>query len=132
MEKDFERGCFLRNINDVEGALDDFMTAVTLAPEVPAYLAMRADAYSALGMSEKAKADYQKITEIEAKDGTTSFSAYAFVALGDYAKAIEIVDSILEKSEDLQSDYYTAACIYSRMGDKAKALDYLEKSLDLR
>ena len=61
----FERGCFLRNINDVEGALDDFMTAVTLAPEVPAYLAMRADAYSALGMSEKAKADYQKITEIE-------------------------------------------------------------------
>lgn len=126
----FERGCFLRNINDVEGALDDFMTAVTLAPEVPAYLAMRADAYSALGMSEKAKADYQKITEIEAKDGTTSFSAYAFVAFGDYTKAIEIVDSILEKTEDLQSDYYTAACIYSRMGDKAKALDYLEKSLE--
>lgn len=126
----YSRGCFLRNMNDVKGALEDFTMAVTTSPESPLAYIMRADAYSALGINEKAMADYQKVIELETASGEFDRSPYAFVALGKKAKGIAIMDSLIEKRKEDAGTYYNAACLYSRMKDKSKALEFLEKSME--
>ena len=50
--------------------------------------------------------------------------------LGQYDKAIEAVDSIIARDDDRAGNYYDAACLYSRMKNKEKALYYLEQSLE--
>ena len=41
------------------------------------------------------------------------------------------MDSIIAREEDRAGSYYDAACLYSQMDNKQKALEYLEKSLEL-
>ena len=50
--------------------------------------------------------------------------------MGDNEKAIEAIDTIIARNEDKKGNYYDAACMYSRMKSKEKALEYLEKSLE--
>lgn len=41
------------------------------------------------------------------------------------------MDSILARDDDRAGNYYDASCLYARMGNKTKSLEYLEKSMEL-
>lgn len=69
--------------------------------------------------------------EIENTPEKYSCIHYAYQGLGQYDKAIEMMDSIIAREEDRAGSYYDAACLYSQMDNKQKALEYLEKSLEL-
>ena len=51
------------------------------------------------------------------------------VEFADKNKAIETLNKVLEKTDD-NGTFYDAACLYSIMGNKDKALSYLRKSLE--
>ena len=60
------------------------------------------------------------------EDAECSF--YAYYYLGQKDKAIEVLNTALDK--DKKGNCYDAACLYSVMGEKEKALSYLRQSLE--
>lgn len=54
---------------------------------------------------------------------------YAYLGLGKKEFAIAVQDSILAHNDD-KGSYYDAACLYSKMGEYNKALDYLRTALE--
>ena len=126
----YRRGWFKSLSGDEEGAIEDYNMCIALEPDASYAFASRGDAYSRLGKSEAAKADFLKVIEIEDTPEKYEFIHYAYQGLGDNEKAIEAIDTIIARNEDKKGNYYDAACMYSRMKSKEKALEYLEKSLE--
>ena len=89
----------------------------------------RANLYDKQGKNELAKADYEKIIEIEKDPKDYENAHYAFQALGNYEKAIEVMDSIIARDSTEAGTFYDAACLYARMKKPQDAMRYLEKSL---
>lgn len=114
--------------DDTEGAIEDLTTASILEPDNSYIYITRADAYMKLDKKELAEADYNKVIEIESTPEDYDRIAYAYHGLGQNDKAIAAMDSIIAR--DSINSFYDAACLYSRMKDKEKALLFLEKSLE--
>ena len=127
----YRRGWFKEGIGDVEGAIEDFTMAITLDPEYVYSYESRANVYAKQGKADLAKADYEKIIELEPTPDDYQVSMYAYQALGNIEKAVEIMDTIIARDPTRAGAYYEAACLYSRMRQTDKALDYLEKSLSM-
>lgn len=127
----YRRGWFKELTGDFDGAIEDLSICVVLDPEESYAFETRGDIYLRQGKKELAEADFLKVIEIENTLEKYSCIHYAYQGLGQYDKAIEMMDSIIAREEDRAGSYYDAACLYSRMDNKQKALEYLEKSLEL-
>ena len=127
----YRRGWFKELTGDFDGAIEDLSICVVLDPEESYAFETRGDIYLRQGKKELAEADFLKVIEIENTPEKYSCIHYAYQGLGQYDKAIEMMDSIIAREEDRAGSYYDAACLYSRMDNKQKALEYLEKSLEL-
>ena len=77
----------------------------------------------------KAKKDFEKVIELDSIPSQAECSFYAYYYLGQKEKAVEVLDSVLINED--KGNYYDAACLYSVMGEKEKALEYLQRSLEL-
>lgn len=118
----------IRKYND---AVEDYNTAIVLAPkltEYPYLLMRRGDAYRLLGKKNEAKADYEKLLEVE-KDSvlnSDSWTPFAFSGLGNADKAIETMQYIIDNdTTDKNGSLYNMACIYARLEQKETAIKYL-------
>lgn len=127
----YRRGWFKSLLGDDDGAIEDFTMSVTLDPEDSHSYVSRGDVYLRQGKSELAKADYQKVVEIEDAPEKYECVHYAYQGLGLDEKAIAVMDTIIVRGEDKKGNYYDAACLYSRMRNKEKALEYLAKCLEM-
>ena len=127
----YRRGWFKELTGDFDGAIEDLSICVVLDPEESYAFETRGDIYLRQSKKELAEADFLKVIEIENTPEKYSCIHYAYQGLGQYDKAIEMMDSIIAREEDRAGSYYDAACLYSRMDNKQKALEYLEKSLEL-
>ena len=127
----YRRGWFKELTGDFDGAIEDLSICVVLDPEESYAFETLGDIYLRQGKKELAEADFLKVIEIENTPEKYSCIHYAYQGLGQYDKAIEMMDSIIAREEDRAGSYYDAACLYSRMDNKQKALEYLEKSLEL-
>ena len=125
------RGWLKKGINDVEGAIEDYSMAITLDPEYAYAYASRAKMYEKQGNTELAKADYEKVIELEPTPDDYAVSMYAYQALGNIDKAIEVMDSLIARDSTSAGVYYDAACLYSIMHRTDAALTYLEKCLNM-
>lgn len=128
----YSRGYLKMEIGNVEGAIEDLSMSIAITPDVSYAYVARGNIYQKQGNTELAKADYQKIIEIENSPELYDRIPYAYQGLGEYDKAIAAQDTIIARSEkdELQGNYYDAACLYSRMNDKENSLKYLEKALE--
>lgn len=124
------RGWYKNLDGDLEGAIEDMTTSIVLNPDNAYAYECRGDIYMRQGKKELAEADFKKVIEIENSPEKYSCVEYAYQGLGQYDKAIAALDTIIARGEDHASDYYNAACLYSRMKDKENALKYLEKSFE--
>ena len=122
----YRRGWFKELTGDFDGAIEDLSICVVLDPEESYAFETRGDIYLRQGKKELAEADFLKVIEIENTPEKYSCIHYAYQGLGQYDKAIEMMDSIIAREEDRAGSYYDAACLYSRMDNKQKALEYLE------
>jgi len=127
----YRRGWFKEINEDIEGAIDDYSISLTLDPKYTYSYVSRAKMYDKLGKKEQAKADYEKVIEIENKPENYNVIHYAYYGLGKIEKAIEAMDSIIKLNKDDPGTYYDAACLYSLMNRSTEALEYLEKCLSM-
>ena len=127
----YRRGWYKDMSGDPEGAVEDLSMSIVLDPDYTYSYMTRADIYMKQNKTELAVADYKKIIEIEDSPEKYECIPYAFLGLGEKEKAIAAIERIILKDTTDAGNYYDAACLYSRMKDKANALKYLEKSLEL-
>ena len=126
----YRRGFYKDNTRDVEGAIEDYSMAIALNPDYAyAYLG-RADMYTLQGNEEAAKADYHKVLEIDTVPDTDACAMYAYMELGERNNAKVFMQRMIDENPDDKGVYYDAACLYSRMGEKEEAVDYLRLSFE--
>ena len=126
----YRRGWFKEAVDDIDGAIEDFTISLTLDPEYVHSYISRANMYEKQGKKELAKADYEKIIEIESTPDDYEVSMYAYQALGNNDKAIEVMDTLIARDSTRAGIYYEAACLYSKKNKQEEALSYLETSLE--
>lgn len=124
----YRRGWFEDHSGNVEEAIEDYTMAITLQPnEAYAYL-NRGVLYRLKGENAKAESDFKQVVRLDSILEDAECSFYAYYYLGQKDKAIEVLNTALDK--DKKGNCYDAACLYSVMGEKEKALSYLRQSLE--
>lgn len=124
----YRRGWFKDHSGNVEEAIEDYTMAITLQPnEAYAYL-NRGVLYRLKGENAKAESDFKQVVRLDSIPEDAECSFYAYYYLGQKDKAIEVLNTALDK--DKKGNCYDAACLYSVMGEKEKALSYLRQSLE--
>lgn len=124
----YQRGWFKDHSGDIEGALEDYTMAITLQPNVAYAYLNRGVLYRLKGENAKAESDFKQVVRLDSIPEEAECSFYAYYYLGQKDKAIDILNTILDK--DKKGNCYDAACLYSVMGEKEKALSYLRQSLE--
>ena len=124
----YRRGWFKDNIKDIDGAIEDYTTSITLDADYPYAIMSRGNMYLLKGESELAKQDFEMVVQKDTIPEEGSCTMYALMHLGRNEEAIEWMNKMLESSEE-EGVRYEAACLYSLMGDAEKSLYYLEESL---
>lgn len=124
----YRRGWFKDNIKDIDGAIEDYTTSITLDSDYPYAIMSRGNMYLLKGENELAKKDFEMVVQKDTIPEEGSCTMYALMHLGRNDEAIEWMNKMLESSEE-EGIRYEAACLYSLMGDIEKSLYYLEESL---
>lgn len=124
----YRRGWFKDNIKDIDGAIEDYTTSITLDSDYPYAIMSRGNMYLLKGENELAKKDFEMVVQKDTIPEEGSCTMYALMHLGRNDEAIEWMNKMLESSEE-EGVRYEAACLYSLMGDTEKSLYYLEESL---
>ncbi|PIU41976.1 MAG: hypothetical protein COS99_02580 [Candidatus Omnitrophica bacterium CG07_land_8_20_14_0_80_42_15] len=89
--------------------------------------------YDNLHMQEEAIAEFAKASEINPDYLHARISlAFSYKEMGHIDKAIEEFQFILSKQSDLPVIYFQLALLYKEKKDKAKAIELLNKALDLK
>jgi tetratricopeptide (TPR) repeat protein len=88
-------------------------------------------AYEGTGKLPEAIAEYQKAVELSNGDQDASASlAHAYAVVGKRAEAEQILRDLQNKSKDSKVPPYILATIYAGLGEKDKAMLFLEKAYD--
>lgn len=122
----YRRGWFLDKVGIVDEAIETYSLAIALNPTYAYSYCCRGALYELKGETEKCRKDMQKVLELEPNINDNACAQFAYLALGDTIAAINFMDSILAH---YSNETYDAACLYSRIGDTSKALDYFEQTL---
>ena len=115
---------------DLEGAIEDYSIAIALKPEMGYNYTRRAEVYMRQGDEEAAKADNLKVIELDTVPNRESTAMYAYQALGEHERAKEFMQRLIDEEPDYEGNYYDAACLYARMGEKEQAIDYLRQAFE--
>jgi eukaryotic-like serine/threonine-protein kinase len=89
--------------------------------------------YEGSGQRLEAIPEYQKAVELSQGDtDPTAGLAHAYATAGKRAKAEKILRELLQKSKTSYISPYMIATIYSGLGEKDRAFEFLEKAYDER
>ena len=115
---------------DYAGALELYNTSIDLNPDY-SYIYMQKGNLLKTFLNDTiaAKDCFLKVLEIEKGIDDNMCKHYAYVGLGDYTKAIEVTDSLLAMFPT-PGNHYDAACVYGRMGNAEKAMQYFKMALE--
>lgn len=123
----YRRGFVKDNTGDAVGAIEDYSMALVLNPDITYALVQRGDCYKKQGNLAAAEADYERDLQIDTVYNGNCNAQYAYLGLGEIGKAKEVQDSILSHTQNAGT-FYDAACLYSKMGEYDKAMEYLKTS----
>ena len=125
----YRRAYFKDNLQDVDGAIEDYSMAIALNPGFAyAYLG-RGDKYLLKGQKEAAMKDYQMVVALDTVYSESNCVQFALFGLGEIDRAKAVQDSILANSAS-SGNYYDAACLYARIGENENALNFLKQSFE--
>jgi len=89
--------------------------------------------YEGTGKLPEAIAEYQKAVELSNGDQDASASlAHAYAAIGKKGEAEKILRDLELQSKDIYVSPYILATVYAGLGEKDKAIQFLEKAYDER
>lgn len=121
------RGFTRDHLGKTNEAADDYDTAITLQPMVISYY-FRGRHYWNLGDKDKAIADFKQAVEMDTVPDPASPSIMLLGYLGRTDEAEALIAEIGKDAESMV--LYNAACYYAMFGDKQKAVDFLNQSVD--
>lgn len=121
------RGFTRDHLGKTNEAADDYDTAITLQPMVTSYY-FRGRHYWNLGDKDKAIADFKQAVEMDTVPDSASPSIMLLGYLGRTDEAEALIAEIGKDAESMV--LYNAACYYAMFGDKQKAVDFLNQSVD--
>lgn len=125
----YRRGWFKDHSGDLDGAIEDYTLSIAMEPDNAYTYLNRGILYRLRGDVSAAENDFKQVIKLDSIPDEMECAQYAYYYLGDTEKAISIVNGMLKKND--MGNYYDAACLYSIMGEKEKAISYLRKSLEL-
>ena len=123
-----QRGWIKDHTGDLDAAIEDYTIAITLEPNYAYTIMNRGRAYYLKGEKDMAKSDFEEAIAKDTIEGGGMAAMYSYVYLGKYDEAIAILNRYFGKKYNGYN--YEAACVYSLMNNKEKALEYLRKSLE--
>lgn len=126
----YRRGWYKDNSRDIDGAIEDYTMSIVLSPDFAYAHLGRGDMYLLKGDTSAAKADYEKVVELDTIPGSNSCAQYAFWGLGQKEQAVDFMNRIIQSDSANAGNYYDAACLYSRMGELDQAMHYIEIALE--
>lgn len=121
------RGFTRDHLGKTNEAADDYDTAITLQPMVTSYY-FRGRHYWNLGDKDKAIADFKQAVEMDTVPDPASPSIMLLGYLGRTDEAEALIAEIGKDAESMV--LYNVACYYAMFGDKQKAVDFLNQSVD--
>lgn len=121
------RGFTRDHLGKTNEAADDYDTAITLQPMVTSYY-FRGRHYWNLGDKDKAIADFKQAVEMDTIPDSSSPSIMLLGYLGRTDEAEALIAEIGKDAESMV--LYNTACYYAMFGDKQKAVDFLNQSVD--
>lgn len=123
------RGFTRDHLGKTNEAADDYDTAITLQPMVISYYYyFRGRHYWDLGDKDKAIADFKQAVEMDTVPDSASPSIMLLGYLGRTDEAEALIAEIGKDAESMV--LYNVACYYAMFGDKQKAVDFLNQSVD--
>ncbi len=125
----YRRGWFKDNTGDMDGAIEDYTMSIVLEPTYAYAYTNRGILYWKKNNKDAAVADFKKTIELDTVPNDNSSAQYAYLYLGQITEAKEWMNKVLEKSTD-KGNYYDAACLYSVIGEKEQAIDYLRLAFE--
>ena len=126
----YGRGLEYEVLKDFDSALEDYSKGLLLDEDnIPIRLMRGRLILLQKQDTVRANLDFNKVLELDTIPDN-SLRQYALLYLGNYDKAVEWQQKILEAKPNAEN-YYDAACLYSRMGKEQEALKYLKESLEL-
>jgi len=123
----YRRGWFKDNIKDIQGAIEDYTTSITLAPEPYTYLS-RGKQYLIIGENDLANADFEVVIQTDTIPEDGSCTMFALMHLGRIEEAKVWMEEMLKVCDGYNS-FYEAACLYSIIGEKEVSLHHLRETL---
>lgn len=126
----YRRGWFKDLSMKTDEAIEDYNMAITLKPDYAYAHFGLGDMYTRKGEIEKATEEYEKVLALDTVPSDNSCAMYALLALGRNDEAIDFMNKIIELDTLNAGNYYDAACIYGRIGDKQKSLENLKLALE--
>lgn len=122
-----KRGWVKDNMGDTDGAIEDYSMSIMVDPTYVYNYLSRGNMYERKGMKDLARKDFEEVLKRDTVPSQYVAAYYAWWYLGERDKALAAMDSVLVN--DSIGTAYDAACLYSRMGEKEKAINYLGKAL---
>lgn len=119
---------------EFDQALQVAQQAVDANPEHVSFRLNLADIEKTLGFSESYPANYLKVIELTQDQRTLDSyleSAQAYSQLGEAKLALQALNKAISIASDHYEYVFTAALVYSVIGEYQSALMYIEKSLEI-
>ena len=124
------QGQFLVNAGQSDEALAVLQKTFLLAPGFWIPHAFAASAYIEKGMFEKAVAEARRATELSPAQTTSlAYEGYALAKLGRLDESRAIISKLIVLSKTSFVSGLPIAMIYNGLGDKNKAIEYLEQAM---
>ena len=128
----YGRGLAKARLNDNQGAILDFDSAITLFPSYSEAFTNRGIAKAKLGMFKEAIADLDKAIAIEPKDEKPYFNrAGAYAALGDLKRAIKNLNDAIRVKPDYAQAYYMRGKILMQSASQKEACSDFKKAYEM-
>ena len=128
--EDFHRGAY-------NSAIENINKSIGLKKDCAIPYFFRGASYHALGDFDEAMLDYTKAIKLDNKM-TDAYYNRAKITLSrkdienpDIEKAIKDLEKALELDNEFQNALYAMAAAYKKLGDYHKALEYIEKLLQI-
>jgi len=126
----YRRGWCYELMGNKAKALEEYNMGIDMQEEYAYLYLMRGELLLEQGNELEAKADFEKVLQLDTLVDDNSCRMYALHFLGKDEEAKEWMDKIIADDPDNSGNYYDKACLYARMGDSAGSIAALRSAFE--